>query len=111
LRTVEMRFSRRRTVRDLEVMLTVVTVVVVVERDTEVTVRVVVEQVGDALETVVVTAVGKPVAKQLPVTVGVTVTVGMDPPVEIVGDVFDEADEVDAIQKQATLTFGGEFLH
>ena len=93
-------------------MLTVVTVVVVVERDTEVTVRVVVEQVGDAPETVVVTAVGKPVAEQLPVTVvAVTVTVGMDPPVEIGGDVFDEADEVDARHEQAELTFDGEFLH
>jgi hypothetical protein len=92
-------------------MLTVVTVVVVVERDTEVTVRVVVEQVGDAPETVVVTAVGKPVAEQLLVTVAVTVTVGMDPPVEIVGDVLDEADEVDARHEQAELTFDGEFLH
>jgi hypothetical protein len=77
-------------------MFKVVTVVVVVERDTEVTVRVVVVQVGEAPETVVVAAVGKPVAEQLPVIVAVTVIVGMDAPIEIVGDVFDEADEVDA---------------
>ena len=82
-----------------------VVVIVVVERDTEVTVKVVVEQVGDAPETVVVTPVGKPVAEQLPVTVvAVTVTVGMDPPVEIVVDVFDEANEVDARHEQAELT-------
>lgn len=88
----------------------VVTVVVVVERDTEVTVRVVAEQVGDALETVVVTVMGKPVAEHVPVTVAVTVIVVVDPSGETVGDVV-VADVVDAIQEQAELSFDGKFLH